>query len=273
MKPSLATPDRYAASAFTLVELLVVLSIIAALVGLLLPSVGAVRESAQAAVCGSNLRQLHLANETYAVDHERYVPAASDMSGANLHRWHGVRDSTSDPYDPSRSAMWDYFRVKEVKLCPTFENFLESGGAAGAFAAGTGGYGYNQQYVGIRDPEDPLDLDSQAEGGRPAEFNAPAQTVAFADVAMLRTVTGEVEVIEYSFAHPPFFTGTYGGPADPSIHFRHEGRVNAVWLDGHVDRRELDFTRSNIYGVSQAEHERLRVGFFGADDNTLFDRQ
>src|SRR5262245_15135016 len=66
--------------AFTLVELLTVIAILAILISTLLPALSASRRSAQAAVCASNLRQVATANLEYSVaDSDYLVPAASDI--------------------------------------------------------------------------------------------------------------------------------------------------------------------------------------------------
>jgi len=57
---------------FTLVELIVVIAVIAALMGILIPVLHTAREQTRAVVCGSNLKQLSLAMTTYAQENETF---------------------------------------------------------------------------------------------------------------------------------------------------------------------------------------------------------
>jgi prepilin-type N-terminal cleavage/methylation domain-containing protein len=66
--------SRTPAKAFTLVELLIVVTIIALLIAILLPAMGRARERAKRSVCLSNLHQVHLALTYYANDFQDQAP-------------------------------------------------------------------------------------------------------------------------------------------------------------------------------------------------------
>ncbi len=123
--PYLATtPAASRRTAFTLVELLVVISIIALLIALLLPALSAARKTASAVKCKSNLRQLAVASHTYASDEKGWLTPAVDvynntgvMGGSS---W-GHRFMTGGYLQQSKTSnnpAFPYDATAEVYYCP-----------------------------------------------------------------------------------------------------------------------------------------------------------
>ncbi|MCS7301541.1 MAG: type II secretion system GspH family protein, partial [Fimbriimonadales bacterium] len=65
-------------SGFTLVELLVVIAIIAVLAALIFPVFAKARAKARQNTCISNLRQIGMSVEMYAMDYDELYPFAVD---------------------------------------------------------------------------------------------------------------------------------------------------------------------------------------------------
>jgi prepilin-type processing-associated H-X9-DG protein/prepilin-type N-terminal cleavage/methylation domain-containing protein len=87
--------------AFTLVELLVVIGIIAVLMSILLPVLNVARRQANIVACSSNIRQIAMAAITFAQEHGNYMPLAGDLQ-ATPGPSYGVNTFAVALNDPSR---------------------------------------------------------------------------------------------------------------------------------------------------------------------------
>jgi len=167
-------------TAFTLVELLVVIGIIALLVALLLPALQAARRQAQTVKCATALREIGNAFVMYAHDNKGYYPPASwqggtggplyNIDGADYSSaiWHsfiakyvtktklGISSTTADEAADSRkSVIWG---------CPLWIGWAS--GAIGGFDRTLSGYGMN--------PYPTLNATSPTQVGAAATLEQPA---------------------------------------------------------------------------------------------------
>lgn len=111
---------------FTLVELLVVIGIIAALVALLLPALGSARNSANRVACASNLRQCYLYGAIYAQDNKGALPSLR-LDYANNQQYTGSVDVI---FENRTRGLGLITPVEKLPLgifaCPVDEHVVES---------------------------------------------------------------------------------------------------------------------------------------------------
>lgn len=268
-RPSRSTPIRHArrmGTAFSLIELLVVVAVLGILTSVMAPRLIGARRQAQSTVCASNIRQLVQAVSMYGMENAgRACPGAAGFL-KNLNRWHGARDNVSQPFNSARGPLFDYLgSERRIRDCPTFRRFTAD--PLTAFERGCGGYGYNSDFIGreLRRLTPALyQVVSDRAGAMLDRIRRPAETIMFADAAF-----SNAALIEYSFATPRF-QPTNGARGVPSIHFRHRGFANVAWADAHVDQRRMTYSVASPW--YEGDPADLNIGWFGhADDNAYFD--
>jgi len=199
--------------AFTLIEMLVVIAIVAILAALLLPALSRGKDSAKSAACKSNLRQLGLAMTMYANEFRYYPPQAHRDTSINqfvTYAWPAkllphVSDSKGVFRCPSRGAEFNW-PTNRSQLGYDFPLNIDIGTTPFSYGynawsadGGVGGLGLSDTLV--------------------TRVLKPADMIAIAD----SDGHGDIHFFRYR-----------GVPVDPPGDLHSRG-ANVVFCDGHIE--------------------------------------
>lgn len=243
--------DRYGANlqqrrqsslGFTLVELLVVISIIAMLIGILLPSLAAARNLAKQTQCASNLRQLSTIFHTFSTDHNGNMPRGRDAAGGTAWSYYKNELYSGDYLTAGAHYKIGTYTMKpaaKVALCPVgvpaYVNYLmnhngETYGRAMQIATTYGAYIYNWYYAN-GGPDAPSTMWTKLEHISLYKIQQPSECAMLAD-------------------------GTKGtNPLNPDIRYYHgdadpNGVANVAFFDGHVKalkKKDVPTSGSDVF--------------------------
>ena len=238
---------RRESKAFTLVELLVVVAILALLLALFLPGIERARRAAWAAVCRSNLRQIGQAMIAYAGDYEGLLPFYGEPAGFGWPRGGGTgaRNSSGAQWDvqiaPYLGLDWTWGSTTPppeqgnkptVFFCPPGLTWAE--GRARAYAE-TQSYNYNQR-VGsnvnnsrrLAHLDDPQHTFLVVDAHRMDSWSLQWGDVCRPATYIGRQHAGLIRVHERSIT----WRGCY---------HRHNDRIHVLFAAGHVDPRPIHY--------------------------------
>lgn len=219
---------RARVGAFTLVELLVVIGVIALLISLLLPALSAARASAITLKCSTNLRQLIGAAMLYAGDHKGIMPHSARDEDFNLtYWWVGMQPYTGIPLATSDNPTpFGWYRLlsrppSNIMECPLPNNLAED-------ADHMRTYGYNFCFSPTYASYVPPGYTAPPPFIKIHQIKQPTHKIVFRDV----TFPDEV----YWYLSDWSMKSQYGK------HGSKQNLYNAAFVDGHVETMaESDF--------------------------------
>jgi len=128
---------RHGFKAFTLVELLIVISIIALLISVMMPALSMAQELARMVACSANLRELSLVMQYYSMDNDgRFCDVEKWVGVVRRHKIGGefreIVGPKSNWFDSIGLARWGgkltpYIDRDATLVCPTFQRLVRWG--------------------------------------------------------------------------------------------------------------------------------------------------
>ncbi len=248
------------ARAFTLIELMIVVAVIALLLAILLPSLAAARAQARDVKCRSNQRQLGIALNMYAGENRgSLMPLAYPSEGvprgdAPVYWWGAISENC---VDHTRGFTWPYLqsdlKPEGVYECPeqAWGTYLPQGNETSP----TSTYGYNGYY--LSSPSAPgWNISPRIHPWLQVEkVREPSRVFAFADTM----IDLEGELKNNALLDPPFYyvgNHRWARNESPTTSFRHNERTNAAFVDGHVQPKTI--------GDGRMTSREFRIGAVGA---------
>ena len=219
--------------AFTLVELLVVIGIIALLIGILLPTLSRARTTARNIVCQSNLRQQMQAITMYTNDNRGLMPYARnfgwEVRGADWSQPEGSKYAAAG-YMQEPDLMQAYLgRSKQGEFADgTAVNWPETLKCPFAGAIGPAWIQQDPNATNYRYNVQAIIDDFNGTNGRPKPL------------PIARAENSSQALVQYDIIWADWFEGgrEVNGEAlkwnQTPAHFAQDPRVNAAYLDGHV---------------------------------------
>jgi prepilin-type N-terminal cleavage/methylation domain-containing protein/prepilin-type processing-associated H-X9-DG protein len=254
-------------TAFTLVELLVVISIISLLMGILMPVLGRTRQQGQSAVCLSNLRQMVITAMMYAGRNNDYFPMAyiTEKKGS-LHKsiaWDftNVDDSGKKYVEPG--LLWQGEMAKKIQQCPSFK------GEANWMSDPYTGYNYNTSYIGgscaIKDGVVLSGTVIMSAGAD--DVRKPENCAIFGD-GQWKDGTNKFMRSPLPGPHDEGFSGNWAGTQG----YRHLGRTNVAYCDGRVEAVSERYSETESKAIIDEYNKQnvVKVGFLSID-NSAYD--
>lgn len=235
---------------FSLLELLAVIAVVAVMATLLLPAVTQGMVAAREATCTGNLRQMAAAYVQYMQDHDgQFFPWMERRDGRNLWYWGletGAGPEGTRRIDRAQARLAPYIGEDTVETCPDFP--YRSTQFKRKFETATYGYGLNVFLI----QGQPEQMGSGV--GTWSGISRPGVTILWADAVQVNRFQAPA-----SPSNPMLEEWYYIANRShelPTAHFRHGGKVNAVFCDGSVRSlspyRLLDFCDGRVGALEPA---------------------
>ncbi len=250
----------------TLIEVLVVISVISVLAAILMPALATARQYGKGIACLNNLRQMTIAAQIYANNNDGYYPLTQDVRTERHNKvyeytWDFVTitDSSGKNKRFAPGILWEGQTLLKIQQCPSFR------GADNWHGEPYTGYNYNASYIGGSHRQD---LWSGKRilipSARVTQVRRPAACAIFGD--------GQYANGANKFMRAPFAgnldedfsaSGRYAGTQG----YRHLGRTNVAYCDGSARSVRQFYTETDKWAKDKIAEG---TGFL-SPDNSAYD--